>query len=398
MSWDNTTYYYVPKTYEEIWLKMLQTAYAKELLSSDDKFFDYINNDEDIENNIILDYSVHALILSYVYEDITSAYNAMNILLAKGSDLDRIGSIFLVRRPPEQAVGEVTFSCNAPAEENVTIPDGTLVRKPATEHTDAIVFTTVGQVVLLKGTTSITVQVRCNIGGKIGNVQPNKITEMVNPIIGINNVTNTSGLAGGRDAESDDSYRKRLLLWKYIQRKGTPDAIEDAVKRVGSVEGYNIEPKWDGYGTTRIIIDPPTETVLGQVRDSINGVGYSGGIVKAIDEDILVVPVEEVVINVTLMVNVTLDELTPMTEPDKVVLKTKIEQAIVTYIDGGTNWDGSEQDSLGMGNDFIPFLLSVYLKEQFNEIKTVTVSYPSDPITINSHEKAVSGTVIVTVE
>ena len=44
---------YKEKDYDQIFLEMMEDAYQYELVSTDERFLDYINHREDIENNCL---------------------------------------------------------------------------------------------------------------------------------------------------------------------------------------------------------------------------------------------------------------------------------------------------------------------------------------------------------
>lgn len=54
-----------------------------------------------------------------------------------------------------------------------------------------------------------TVKVECTEYGAIGNVEVNEITVIVNPLTGINSVTNPSAFVNGQDEETDEELRAR---------------------------------------------------------------------------------------------------------------------------------------------------------------------------------------------
>lgn len=386
---DVYTLNFVKKSYEEIFLEMLIAAYdgGTGILSTDEYFLDYVAGDKDIENTIVMELSVHALLLSEGYDDLGLVYDAMDMYKAQGEDLDYLGTPFTPRRPASAAVTEATYGCDEPAESNVIIPLG---HEVATEEETPTVFQTTEESVLLVGESSINVPVQCTQTGVVGNIAPGEIVDMVSDIIGIDSVTNTYGGYGGAEEESDFYYRSRLLNWKYTLGRGTYDAIREAITGVSAVAGYYIHQYWDGYGSTRIIIDPPLQTVIDSVTDAVN-------VVKAIDEDFSIIPVEELNIDVSVIVNVSIDETVPMPQSNMDRIGTMVEQCIGTYIDGGTNLDGSVRPPLGIGSDFIPFKAGVYISEQIPEIKDVSFSFPSSPVTVESHEKGVAGLISVTV-
>jgi len=364
---------YTPKTYNEIFLDYLTDAYALGILGNDDNLTTYITaNREDIENTIVIELSIHAIRLADFYDQLTVVRNEQNMALANYPGLVILGQMFLGEpRAEDSAITEITFGINAPIADNILIPASTGIRS---KTNDSIVFYTYADATLLAGQTWVKANVRCNMIGPVGNVAADDLTEF---IVGTNldYVTNQYPATGGVYAEPMESYRMRLLNWKYILPKGTYDAIKNAIENVPSVNSYYIDQYWDGYGSTKIIIDPPLQIVM----------------------DILIVPVETVPIDVSCNINISIDQIVAPSETAKESIKILAEQALRTFIDGGINTDGTIQSDLGISTDFVPFEAAMYIATQIKEIKNVTFDFPNEPVTIVSHEKAVSGTITVVV-
>ena len=379
---------YTPKTYNEIFLDYLTDAYALGILGNDDNLTTYITaNREDIENTIVIELSIHAIRLADFYDQLTVVRNEQNMALANYPGLVILGQMFLGEpRAEDSAITEITFGINAPIADNILIPASTGIRS---KTNDSIVFYTYADATLLAGQTWVKANVRCNMIGPVGNVAADDLTEF---IVGTNldYVTNQYPATGGVYAEPMESYRMRLLNWKYILPKGTYDAIKNAIENVPSVNSYYIDQYWDGYGSTKIIIDPPLQIVMDMVSNQVDTA-------KAIDEDILIVPVETVPIDVSCNINISIDQIVAPSETAKESIKILAEQALRTFIDGGINTDGTIQSDLGISTDFVPFEAAMYIATQIKEIKNVTFDFPNEPVTIVSHEKAVSGTITVVV-
>ena len=380
---------YVEKSYEDLFLEMLTAAYAngEGILSTDQYFLDYVAGDKDIENTIIMEISVHALILSEAYKDLTRIYNAQSLYKAEGDDLDVLGQMYFQRYPPHAAVADVTYAREEGYEGNITIPYG---HQLTTSSETPVIFKVVNETVVVDGEDFAVVQMECTTTGVSGNVAKGEINTMVTDIEGISGVSNEYGAYGGAEEENDLSYRRRLLNWKNILRKGTYDAIVDAIASVRAVESFYMDLYWDGYGSTKIIIDPPLTSVINMVEAAVAEA-------KAVDEDITIVPVVEVDVDVGLIVNVSLDEPVVVSDINKERIETIVEQQLVVYLEGGTDLYGNAVKANGIGRDFVPFEAGVYLKQQLPEIRNLSFTYPLEPVTIESHEKAMVGTIEVSV-
>ena len=70
---------YKEKDYDQLFLGMMQDAYQYGLISTDERFMDYIKNRQDIENNYCLFLSVYAFENSQIFEEMTKLYNSNDI-------------------------------------------------------------------------------------------------------------------------------------------------------------------------------------------------------------------------------------------------------------------------------------------------------------------------------
>jgi uncharacterized phage protein gp47/JayE len=386
MAFDIISPNYNSKSYQDIFTKLLEMGYAKELLSDDTHFLEYVEQTKDIENTMILDLSVMALMLSYVYMDLTKAYNSMDIDKATGYELDKLLKILITRYLPDYAIGEVTFGLNEALPDNIYIASGTRV---TTSGERPVVYVTTESKTLIAGQTAINIPVRCLELGTIGNIPAHDIDTVTSPLIGVDTVDNELRFTGGSDPEADDYYRLRGKQWRYILPKGTYDAFVSALGGVSSVEGFNIHRYWRGYGTTKIVIDPPIQIVLDRVELAIAEV-------EAVDEDITIVGTELVNINASMILNISIDETLPATQENIDQVTLKVQNAVKTYIDGGNNNDGTIKNGMSIGQDFIPLQACAYVLTQVPELKNIQVINPTSPITISADQKAHSGTIRIT--
>ena len=119
---------YKEKDYDQIFLEMMEDAYQYGLVSTDERFLDYIQNREDIENMYCLFLSVYAFENNGIYEDMTLIYNSNDLEKATGKDLDILGNKFGIPRPQaRRSAVQLTFYLDSPLDRDFTIPQGTLV-------------------------------------------------------------------------------------------------------------------------------------------------------------------------------------------------------------------------------------------------------------------------------
>lgn len=193
--------------------------------------------------------SVSRKILDVVAEVAAEAYADQHLLdytydidSKSGADLDDFCNLFGIFRYPERrATGEVFFERQTPAETDIAIPVGTQV---ATQDTPAIVFSTVVPATLRKGDTSIAVPVEAQEGGERSNVAADTITRRLVPLNGIAGVTNFTSTTGGRNAESDESLRRRFKRTVFRNLAGTEQmylgvALDDEAVNRANVIGVS---------------------------------------------------------------------------------------------------------------------------------------------------------------
>lgn len=382
-----TSINYSPKTYNDIYKKFLLNAYTSRILSNAKDALDYLNNGKDTENTMVLIFSNHANVLEGIYVDMTRIYNAQAIDTATGEDLDKVGTIFFPRRSADYSITEVILSCDAPLTETLTIPTGTVITN---KDDTSITFKTIQDAYILTGESSVTVAVKATVLGPSGDVDAGWLNCIIGSFAKITSVLNLYKSSGGVYTESDDNYKDRLHNWKYILAKGTYDAIVNAIGDVSAVVQYHIDRLWDGAGTTKIVVDPPLNTVVSLVETSLENA-------EAVDEDINVVPVETVKLNLTCQANISLDQTVPLDAVATQRVALKVQGAIQTYINGGKNLDSTEQPELGIGKDFIPFKCAVYTANQVSELQTLEFTNPTTSVSISSNQKAIAGDIVVTV-
>lgn len=145
---------------------------------------------------------------------------------SEGVSLDRLSKrIGLSRNRARQSEGEVTFV----GDEDTIIEEGFRVSTP-----DGIEFETIEEVTIpVSG--EVNVEIISLLLGENTNVAAGRITEIVNPIAGLDSVTNAVATAGGADVETDAEFRLRYE--RSINRIGssTSASIESTILSVDGV-------------------------------------------------------------------------------------------------------------------------------------------------------------------
>lgn len=112
--------------------------------------------------------------------------------------------------------------------------------------------------------------------GQDYNKDIGEVTEIINPILGVDSVFNTSEIKGGLDIETDEEFRERALLEMREPTTGSNDAQYRVwarqVEGVGSVKVLPVTPQ-PGYATI-IITDrngeAADEILIKEVQDYID--------------------------------------------------------------------------------------------------------------------------------
>ena len=350
---------YKEKDYDELFLSMLQDAYQYNLVSTDERFLDYINNRQDIENMYCLFLSVYAFENSQIFEEMTKLYNSNDIDKAKGKDLDIIGNKFGIPRPSARKSSvELTFTTQLDTERDFVIPYGTIVSTASGKN-----YYTVEDAVIIRGQTTTTVQALSVDNGYNSRVDRDTLKEC--GLRGIVEVTNKKGSSGGRDAFTDNEYRELIKNWTYSHIKGTKEAYDLFFSYYDGIDSYRLFPQWNGAGTLKIIVDPSDDWILNDISEKITQN------VQLIDDDVTVTGAIPRTIDVKLNVNVDIDNAQYYSIDEREEIARLVEKAIRLYIDGGYRKDGTYYTGLPISADFVPFQCGMFLASEVSQIRSV---------------------------
>lgn len=154
-----------------------------------------------------------------------------------GEDLDSwMGDFGFLRLSAVQATGSVVFS-RFTATNQALIPAGLMASTTDGSQTYSVMTDTdhgawdaaQSGFVMAAGISSLVVPVRANTAGAAGNAQKGMICVITGSVPYVDTVTNTAILTNGKDAESDDDYRARFVLWIASLSKATKAAIGYAI-------------------------------------------------------------------------------------------------------------------------------------------------------------------------
>ena len=350
---------YKEKDYDTIFYEMLRDAYQYQLVSTDEKFLDYLQNRQDIENMYCMFLSVYAFENNLIYEDMTKLYNSNDLEKATGKDLDILGNKFGIPRPSAtKSSVELTFQINPNPNADFIIPRGTIV-----STANGVNYYTVEEGVIIRGQTNTLVEAMSSYNGYNSRVDKNTLRYC--SLNGITNVTNLKGSSGGRGAYSDEEYRTLIRNWAYSHIKGTKEAYERFFAYYDGIDGYKLVPLWNGAGTLKIVLDPSDDYILNDVKNKLLEN------VQLFDDDVTIVGAEKRTIDVDVNVNVDIDNVGQYSIDERENIAIRVENAIRLYIDGGYRRNGQYYKGMTVGEDFIPFALGNFLSQEVPEIKSV---------------------------
>lgn len=168
--------------------------------------------------------------IATVYEQINLAYLSAFVHTATGKSLDYVVAIILdtPRKTAEFAEGLVTFFRSPDADGNITIPAGLRL----TTLTGDVVFVTTQLRTLQRGQQRIDVPVRADAGfaGDAGLVNAAAITEMSQPVEGIERITNFDPMIRAAADESDEELRARAKAALRSIGKATLLALDRVIR------------------------------------------------------------------------------------------------------------------------------------------------------------------------
>lgn len=380
---------YKQKYYKEIFSKALNDALMQGLISHQEEFERYITNKQDISNFYVMLLSVHSEIFEQVYADMTDVYLSAKINYALTDDLDNLGAIVGVPRPPAtHSSTEITFTLSRIQETDVRESMGLIV-----SSNKGVSYRTVEELYIPAGEVSATVSALAVTPGTGSSVIENQLTKLDSEVISAESsvtVNNLKASTGGYDAFTDDEYRELIKHWTEIYEKGNEWAYRNFLASVDGIDGYRFVPNWDGVGTLKIIIDPGTYYQLESIYNDIQS-----GVSQASEDIYMTAPVK-IPIDVYANVDVDIDQVTPYSTTKKEEIKAKIVSAIKLFIDGGIDMlTGRYYKGLGIGEDFIPYKLGAFLNTQIPELMNITFKIPDDYITITDEEIGTANTITI---
>ena len=156
----------------------------------------------------------------------------------------------ITRIPAVKAVGTLRFSLGSPAAADITVPEGTRCISP-----DEKIFAVTEDTVITAGDSYCDAPAEAELAGTQGNVGANSVIFMELPPLGVVSVTNPAAFEGGRDAESDEKLRSRVMAsFSSVRNSGSAAYYIDNALAVDGVAAATVQPRYRGRGTVDVII------------------------------------------------------------------------------------------------------------------------------------------------
>jgi len=176
----------------------------------------------------------------------------------------------LQRNGAVKAEGIIRFMIENALPVDIRIDAGTVCM--TTEGTE---FITIEEGTIAAGTLSCDVPAQAEIPGEGGNVAAETVIFMTAPPVGVSACCNVHKFAGGLDAESDESLRRRILnSYKTLPNGANRAYYEKEAMEIDGVASVKVQPKVRGLGTVDIIVaginGMPTQELIDAVKSSID--------------------------------------------------------------------------------------------------------------------------------
>ena len=207
---------YSQKYFKEIFETMLADSVEKGLISKAEEFTSFVKNQQDISNYYIMDKSVIAQMFEKFYEDMTLVYNSIDVDIATGVDLDNLGKILGIARPPATyAMCNVIFTPVGIFEGDINIPAGVVVSN------GSVKYTTIEDIFIGSSDENCEVECIANEPGVKSKVIDHTLTTVESEIPYNLECTNPLASSGGTEEFTDDQYRLKQKNWQLLEVTST---------------------------------------------------------------------------------------------------------------------------------------------------------------------------------
>lgn len=176
------------------------------------------------------------------------------------------------RKAAAKAHGILKFSRLVELSYDVTIPKGTVC---STSGDEPVEYETTEDVTLAAGSLFVEAQAQAVEGGESGNASAGYIDTLITLPTSVEFVTNEVAFTGGRDEESDDNLRIRLLDAYSVLPNGTnAETYEKAALKVEGVGSAMAVARENGIGTVGVYIwgedGAPSNELIEKVQEELD--------------------------------------------------------------------------------------------------------------------------------
>jgi len=234
-------------------------------------------------------FEANAGVVQWIQQLIVNLLVTTRAATCSGSDLDSwMADYSFYRLSATQSVGIVTFSrftatnqAFIPIGTIVTTTDGTQQYTVVADTTNPAYSASLAGYTVAANVVSINVGVQANTAGSAGNALAGTVTVISGGIQYIDTVTNNANFTGGLDAELDDAFRARFVLWVSSLSKATKAAIGYAISSMATGVSYTLTENQDYSGNVKngyfyAVVDDgtgaPTSTFLSSAYNAIDAV------------------------------------------------------------------------------------------------------------------------------
>lgn len=185
---------------------------------------------------------------------------------AQGESLDLHGQLRgVVRLAERQATGILRFGISAALTVDLSIEAGTVCLTG-----EGVAFETLEEAVLTAGETFVDVAAQAVECGGQGNVMAGSITLMQTAPDGVETVTNPEAFNWGRDAETDESYRSRILeAYSGLSNGANIAYYRELALSVDGIDGVQVVPRINGAGTVGLLVASDSGTVSDEALEQL---------------------------------------------------------------------------------------------------------------------------------
>lgn len=191
-----------------------------------------------------------SLVVSELYDAVENVYNVQflqNASIMSREDLDNLGeTLGVTRKGPMTASGSVFFLTSSKPSADIIVPLGFPITTAGGTNSTVQTFVTTRETTLYAasaaayfnaqtGNFELEVPVKALSSGAAGTVAAGSIRTMARQLPGFSGVTNKSATYGGRDAETNENYARRIRLALRGLARGTSSGLRSFALKDGRV-------------------------------------------------------------------------------------------------------------------------------------------------------------------